>query len=471
METGFWNGTAVAMEPSSVEKKRCGGLFAQGAVWFILVAAGVSSSARAVHVVAGPMVGSVTPTSARVWIEINTSERVRVRCFDVNTNQEMCSIGMTVPGPPPFVVNAPLGGLLPDHDYRMTLTANGLPLRLPPPSLIIHTPPAPGANKDITLAFGSCVNTDRYPSRAIWRSIVRVQPRAFIFAGNTVYLPRKLSEFPYTYEAARRFIEQRYDEARRFAGFQRLLRTCPIYATWDDRDFGTPHSDASFVFAQESLIAFERYWPNPGYGTGHTLGTFCRFSIGDVAVFLLDDRTFRRPPAKNRPGTMFGSVQLAWLKRHLLASRADFKLIVDGDPMLPDYPGPSAGYRDWAHFGNERSRFIHWIFGHDVSGVIFLSGHRRFGELTLRQPDPNSLDQYPLYELTSSSLAARPVSPAQMIKYFNTRRVGAPVLEHNFGVISVGGPAGNRHIMLRLCNAHGKTVLSKMLLAGQLTGN
>ncbi|MGC8625545.1 MAG: alkaline phosphatase D family protein [Phycisphaerae bacterium] len=422
--------------------------------------------AKAVHVVAGPLIGSVTPDSARVWIQLSTSDRVKVRCFDVTTGQQVSAMGTTVLGPPPFIVNAALNDLLPDHDYRISLVVNGRPLTLPPPLVIIHTVPAPGAFKPVHIAFGSGADTAVYPHAAIWRSITRLQPQAFIFAGNTAYLPRRLTQFPYTYMHAYDFILARYDQARMFGGLRRLCSVCPIYATWDDRDFGTPHSDSSFVFAHDSFLAFEQFWPNPAYGSGTTLGTFCHFRISDVAVFLLDDRSFRVNPTDHHRGQMLGARQIAWLQRYLLNSTATFKLIVDGDQMLANYPG----HEGWSNFPRERRSFIHWIFGHNVGGVVFLSGHRRFGELTCRPANPNGLDEYPLYDLTSSSLAARPIPTRQLLAWPNARRIDVPVFAHNFGFINVGGPPGNRHITLQLRNAQGNVVLSKTILASALQG-
>ncbi len=423
-------------------------------------------NALAIHVVAGPMIGSVTPDSARVWIQLSTSDRVKVRCFDVTTGQQVSAMGMTVLGPPPFIVDAALNDLLPDHDYRISLAVNGKPLALPEPMVIIHTVPAYGSYKPVHIAFGSCADTGVFRSRAIWQSIEQLQPQAFIFAGNTAYLPRRLSRFPYTYIHAYNFILARYDQARMFGGLRKLFSVCPVYATWDDRDFGTPHCDSSFVFKHDSFLAFEQFWPNPSYGSGATLGTFCHFRISDVAFFLLDDRSFRINPTNKSRGKMLGSRQLAWLKRHLLRSTATFKVIVDGDQMLSDYPG----HESWGNFPNERRQFIDWIFGHNVSGVVFLSGHRRFGELTRRETNPNGLDQYPLYDLTSSSLAARVIPANQMLAWPNARRIGAPVFEHNFGFVNVGGPPGNRHITLQLRNAQGNVVLSKTILASALQG-
>ncbi len=424
-----------------------------------------AATLQAAHVIAGPLVGSITPDSARVWLQLNTSDRVKVRCFDVTTNQQVSAMGTTALGPS-FIVSASLNDLRPDHDYRISVLVDGKPLNLPPPALIIHTVPAYASFKPVHIAFGSCADTAVYHQKTIWRSIAKLQPRAFIFAGNTAYLPGKLSQFPYTYIHAYNLILARYEQARCFPALKPLLSVCPVYATWDDRDFGTPHSDSSFVFGHDSFLAFEQFWPNPGYGSGTTLGTFCHFRISDVAVFLLDDRSFRVNPTAQKRGKMLGTRQIAWLKRHLLTTTATFKLIVDGDQMLADYPG----HEGWGNFPKERRTLIRWIFGHSVSGVVFLSGHRRFGELTRRPANPNGLDEYPLYDLTSSSLAARPVSAPQADSWPNPRRIGAPVFEHNFGFINVGGPPGNRHITLQLRNAHGTIVLSKTILAGDLQG-
>jgi alkaline phosphatase D len=154
------------------------------------------------------------------------------------------------------------------------------------------------------------------------------------------------------------------------------------------------------------------------------------------------------------------------LKRRLLRSRATFKLIVDGDPVLSDYPG----HESWGNFHHERASFLNWLFDHDVDGVVFLSGHRRFGELTVRPANANGLDQYPLYDLTSSSLAAAPALRPKASAWPNARRVGVPFFVHNFGLIRVGGPLGNRHISLELKDSRSRTLLSQTILAKQLAG-
>lgn len=423
--------------------------------------------AQAVHVSAGPMVGSITAHSARIWMELNTSADVVVRCYDVNSTQELEAVRVPAYGPPPFVLNVPLSGLQPDHDYRIRCFSEGTRLPLPRPRLIIHTAPLAGAGADIKIAFGSCCNTSTHPQGRIWRAIAAQQPQAFIFDGNSFYYPKLLKEFPYTHRHARRFMLQQYDQARRFNGFKALLRSAAIYATWDNRDYGPLHAGKSFVFAGESLVAFQRYWLSPEFGTPRAPGVYCHFNIGDVEIFLLDDYSYRDPATAGKKRAMLGLQQLAWLKSHLMHSTATFKLIVGPQQMIPRY----ANDPGWSAFPYERARFIRWLFMHNVGGVVFLSGHRRFGELSVRPPNPKNPNEYPLYELTSSPLARAPLPAATISAEVNPLRVGQPIGVANFGMVRVGGPIGSRHLILQLLDARGNVLLSQTILQSQVMAN
>ena len=52
-----------------------------------------------------------------------------------------------------------------------------------------------------------------------------------------------------------------HSSVRQMPELQPLLRTTPCYGIFNDHDFGTPDADRTFVFAQESLVAFQRFWP------------------------------------------------------------------------------------------------------------------------------------------------------------------------------------------------------------------
>ena len=63
---------------------------------------------------------------------------------------------------------------------------------------------------------------------------------------------------------------------------QGLLRTSACYGIYGEHDFGTAGANEDFVYAPESQSAFQRYWPNPSWGTPANPGCYCSFSMGDA---------------------------------------------------------------------------------------------------------------------------------------------------------------------------------------------
>lgn len=434
------------------------------AAWLVLAASAVAApAAQAVRVVAGPVIGDVTSSTARVWFQLSTSDTVRIRCFDVVSGRQVSSISMGVQGPPPFICDAAMNGLQPNRNYSIKAYVGHHRLNLR--EINIHTAPPRKDPSRFTVAFGSCVHVHYPVQNTIWNAIANTQCQAMIFAGNVGYLPPTLKQFPVTHQQTYWRLAYHDQHVRNFAPWQKLLTSTAVYATWDDRDYGPRHSNGGFVFKPEALQIFQRYWPNPYYGQAAAPGTYCRFTIGDAQFFLLDDRMYRAGRKKAATGSMLGGVQLAWLKKRLAKSHANFNIIIDGEPMVPNYTQSGA----WARFAPERHAFIHWIFEHGVRGVIFLSGHRQFGELTCRPPQPGKVNEYPLYELTSSSLNGALAKPtARHAK--NPWRVGQADFNNNFGLLHFAGPSNNRHVVLELRSATGRRVLTKALFAGALAG-
>ena len=428
-----------------------------------LIVPAAASSALAVRVVAGPVIGDVTAGTARVWFQISTSDSVRIHCYDVVSGNEVSAMKLGVRGPPPFVCDAAINGLKPNRNYSIKAYVGHRRLMLT--HINIHTAPPRRDPGRFTVAFGSCMHVHYPAQNTIWKAISNTQCQAMIFAGNVGYLPPTLKQFPVTHDHTYWKLAFHDQHVRDFAPARALLASTAIYATWDDRDYGPRHSNGSFVFKPEALQIFRRYWPNPYYGRAAAPGTYCRFTIGDAQFFLLDDRSHRAARKAAPGGSMLGAVQLAWLKKRLTQSHAGFNIIVDGEPMVPAYTRRGA----WARFARERHAFIHWIFHHGVKGVIFLSGHRKFGELTCRPPQPGHPDQYPLYELTSSSLNGALAKPAAQQK-INPWRVGRAYFNNNFGLLHFAGPLNDRHVVLELRSATGRRVLSKALFSGALSG-
>ena len=166
-----------------------------------------------------------------------------------------------------------------------------------------------------------------------------------------------------------------YTAHRLTGGWRELAAHSPIYAIWDDHDFGPNDSDGTQAGKEESLRIFKEYWANPACGEPGNPGCYYTFTRGDVQFFMLDCR-YHRSPNKAPDGpekTMLGPKQLEWLKRELSASQARIKILSTGSEWETYSQKDS-----WASFLTERDAFFAWIDQQKIEGIILLSGDRHF---------------------------------------------------------------------------------------------
>jgi alkaline phosphatase D len=457
-----------------------------------LAAAPSAPRARAadVELIAGPMVGHVTDRSARVWMQLPIAGEVSLTAIDTTRNMPVSGLRIDVTGPSPFICDVPVNNLEPDHAYRLVAQFEGKPLPLPGPPVVIRTAPVPGDEVPFTVAFGSnlyvpAADPRRAPPAPIFKQVTELRPRAFLFLGNMGYLPAKLDEFPTARRPAYRLIANMHSAVRAVPELQPLLRTTPCYGLFNDRDFGLPDADRTFVFAPESLVAFQRFWPNANWGSPVNPGCYTSMTFGDVDFFLLDTRTYRDPsplasptfPASNgtAPATapavggasgrhMLGEVQLQWLQNALKESRASFKVLAAPCTLFGDSP------EGWSRFPEEQAAFFRYLNENNISGLVAIVGNQPAGQLTqfLMPPDATGRGgiRYPILSLGTSTLNDVPRGdrpPATAVA-----RGGEVVQQNNFGSLSFGGQREKRFITLRLHDESGKTRIEQTLFAGQL---
>jgi len=304
----------------------------------------------------------------------------------------------------------------------------------------------PADARDLAIAFGSCFFlADSDPvwggqeyggGFGILDAIAAMKPDLMLWAGDNLYF-QKPDEFDPTSMAAR------YQRQRTFPALQKLLTAAPHLAIWDDHDYGPNDADMSYVMKGESLQLFRRYWANPNYGLPDVPGVFGRARWGDVDIFLLDDRWYR---SANRAidgtdKTMFGALQLNWLRNALIYSQAPVKLVVNGSQMW----NRVNRFEGWNHFATEQRAFADWLLAQRIDGVVFLSGDRHFTEL-LKVSRPGT---YPLYEFTSSPLTSRPWADPDDAEQQNPDLVpGTLIGKRQFGMIRVTGPGNDRLLAL-----------------------
>ena len=145
-----------------------------------------------------------------------------------------------------------------------------------------------------------------------------------------------------------------------------------------------------------------------------------------------------------------GKKQLQWLKDNLANSHASFKFIVSGSQVLN-----TEGHGEcFCHYTEEWQELLDFIKEYKINGVIFLSGDRHYSEVLKFQKG----GQYPLYEITSSPMAARPYFSVKKSKEANNplRVEGTLTNELNFMRLSVSGERYKRVLKVEDFDRDGK---------------
>jgi alkaline phosphatase D len=142
------------------------------------------------------------------------------------------------------------------------------------------------------IAFGSCA--EHGDSQAIWEPLAAAKPDLFLFIGDTVYADTEDMEV----------MKSKYDLLAAEPGYQKLLATCPILATWDDHDYGVNDGDATYPKKAESAEIMLDFFGVPKDSPRRQReGVYGSYRFGPegrrVQVVLLDTRYFKSPPVSD----------------------------------------------------------------------------------------------------------------------------------------------------------------------------
>jgi alkaline phosphatase D len=282
----------------------------------------------------------------------------------------------------------------------------------------------------------------------IFDSIVAQKPNMMLWLGDNIYL-REVD-----YNSAEG-IALRYQHARKLPELQHLLSACPNYAIWDDHDFGPNDSNGSYALKDAALEAFNTYWANPSSGTSDTRGIFTSFAIGDIDFFLLDNRYHKMPAdlkGLDAP-TLLGDEQLTWLIAALKSSKAPFKMVALGGQFLNTH----VGFENYSTYAAERQKIIDLIELNDIKNVVFLTGDRHCGELSMLTLKNGNV----IYDLTTSPLTSRSYD---ISKENNTLRLdGTLVPTQHFAILDFSGPLKGRTLTITIKDHEGKIHYSRTI--------
>ena len=268
----------------------------------------------------------------------------------------------------------------------------------------------------VRIGFGSCADDDA-PNHKVWDALVASEPDVLLMLGDNVYADSAEFNSNPTAETMR----AEYAKLAATPGFAELRASRPVYATWDDHDFGLNDGGADFAFKSQAAEIFKEFWDYPKDDPALTRAgvyTERRINLGnvDIQVLLLDTRTFRgtlEPAPRNlscllknyvpnTTDTFLGEAQWSWLAEKLTAP-ADLRLLVSGQQVIAD----EHCFEKWGNFPHERLRLFQTLRRSGAKNVLLLSGDRHLGEISkLPANDPEGAG-YDLYEVTSSPLSAR----------------------------------------------------------------
>ena len=397
----------------------------------------------------GPAINAVTDRSVRIWVRTAKASKVGLRLRPAHSDQaDEKLIEAMSSEKSDFTAVLEADGLAADTPYLYSLSLDGAPLAMDP-APGFRAAPKSGEPGIFRIGIGS--KSGYAPAfEGIWQGIGKHPLNAFFLLGDGLSVRR-----PGITPAAQRYAVYRRQSS---PPFRRFAASTPVYATWDDNDFGVRMGRKPDDLSASLGVFRQDHAHRPGPDDGRP-GIWYQRSIGDVSVFVLDCVTQRSAPgADAAPGegavpggdeaTLLGEAQRKWLLDGLMNSEATFNLIASSVPWSPG----AAWWKDensWDRYRAEREQIFSFIEENEIEGVVLLSGGAINATELRRIPRKEGYD---LYELHSSRLA----SPVQVLT------PGGALLNHDesgsFGLLEIDTTREDPRIIFRTVDAAGEAV-------------
>jgi alkaline phosphatase D len=319
------------------------------------------------------------------------------------------------------------------------------------------------------IAFGSCAFQEN--EQAVWGAVIESRPDLFVFLGDNIYADTTDMDV----------MRAKYAKLGANPGYQRLLASTPVVATWDDHDYGANDAGAEYPMKVESKDAFLDFFGEPPDSERRTQpgGVYASYLYGPedrrVQMILLDTRWDRSPlqrvsdaeyarrklvnagpyTAATGPDVrLLGEDQWAWLEEQL-RQPARLRLIGTSIPFVQE----GTGWETWENFPDERARLLALIESTGAAGILFITGdtHRaQFSKLVEAAP-------YPLWEINSSGLTENYPHSAP-----DQNRLGGVYTEDNFGLIRIDWSKPDPDITLEIRNVENDLVMQNTIRLSEL---
>jgi len=393
----------------------------------------------------GPMLGAITPEGARIWIRSLKPAEINVYVIIDGIEKMYGPVCSTDSSDLTAVIN--VTGLKPSTRYPYRVTVDGKPIRISENAAIVTAPESMTSGK-VRIAFGSCFHRWGLGNRKQANLIRSRNPAVMLLLGDIAVQDREINLGMHRADYLMRDL---------FPGWQDLVATVPVYATWDDHDY---YNDDRAGFREgfserdkmEICDVFRQAWNNPSYGFGDERGgVFLRTRVGPCDIIMVDNRYFR----SGKEGSFLGDEQMEWLKKQLLECKGPF-IIISCGTMWSDYV--QNGKDSWGKYDPEgREDIFNLIEENGIGGVILISGDRH-GARGFRIPRSSGFE---FYEFEVASLGGRKGPPVRNCDW--TTQLFGISDRYAFGEFSIDATLPDPEVTSRLIGDDG-TVIYELVL-------
>jgi alkaline phosphatase D len=399
----------------------------------------------------GPMLGNITSNGVSIWIRTLKPSKVEVEINSKGINKKYGPVYSTQESDLSVVI--PITGLQASTNYKYNVLIDNKRIEIPENSNF-RIPPAYEDTSTVRIAFGSCFHRWGLGNKKLLDQIHDRSPNALLLLGDIAVQDRKNNTAMHRADYLLRDF---------YPGWNNLVSSVPVYATWDDHDYfandkaGIPEG---YTKADKENIwkVFRNSWNNPSYGFGDDKkGVFLHTRIGPCDIIMTDNRYFRT----GEEGSFLGKEQMEWLKEELLNCEAPFKILSCGS-MWSDFV--SNGKDSWGvNDPDGREEIFKLIEDNNISGVLLISGDRH-GARGFYMQRPSG---FKFYEFGAASLGAR-VGPSAKKESWTSQLFGIDG-KFAFGEFTFNTTMKDPEVIFRLIGDDGLNIYELKLKKSQLT--
>lgn len=319
-----------------------------------------------------------------------------------------------------------------------------------------------------TIAFGSCA--EQWKPQPVLEGVLAKNPDIFIYLGDNIYSDT------YSMDTLRK----NYQVLASKPEYKKLKESVPVFAVWDDHDYGWNDSGRHYPYKEESKKIFLEFFGDQGDPTiNNHAGIYHTVYFGEngkrVQIIFPDLRTFRDKllpyhgnrandprfnyeldysPYTTADSIMVGEEQWRWLETQL-KEPADIRIIASSTQFSITHNG----YEAWANFPFEQKRMLDLIKSTKANGVLFISGDVHYAEISKLSES----GLYPIYDVTSSGITS-----TWDFATPNDNRMDGPIMENNFGLIKINWDVSDPEITLQIHDVAGSERISRTVKLSEL---